>query len=154
MLPVRRLPTMFRCVMLVCAIGLLLMVPASYVSYTSIGLDQERPDGDAWVYTYYRVRWPGDGSFFIGRERQRVAPPSPPRPPDVLDPAAAFSRRASPHPAKRGAFCLLRAPWDDGATDAIWIGMPSVVPFLLVALPTLAWRIRARRRDVARAENP
>jgi hypothetical protein len=136
--------------LLLVPLGFLLMIPASYRTYTSIGLDSERVDGDAWRYTYVRLRWPGDGSFFVGRERQRIPPLS--RDPQRLDPAARFFQPARPHPAKRGAFCLLGEPWDAGATGALWVGMPSVAPFLLAALPAVAWLRRARdTRAAARA---
>jgi len=141
--------------LLLMPLGFLLMIPASYRTYTSVGLDSERVDGDAWVHAYLRLRWPGDGSFFVGVERQRVPPQ--PRGPQRLDLAARFFQTgaARPHPARRSAFCVLRVPWDDGATGALWVGMPSVVPFLLSALPAALWLRRARpTRADARSENP
>jgi hypothetical protein len=36
--------------------------------YTSLGLDLEQPDGPTRVRcTFYRLRWPGDGSVCVGR---------------------------------------------------------------------------------------
>ncbi len=35
--------------------------------YTSVGLDVETANGPITECTYYRVRWPGDGSIMFGR---------------------------------------------------------------------------------------
>ena len=43
-----------------------LMVPLSFVSYTSMGLGRDRLEGAEIVHDYFRLRWPGDGSFRIG----------------------------------------------------------------------------------------
>lgn len=38
----------------------------SYHFYTSFGVDTDRVEGDTVRSAYYRVRWPGDGSFRVG----------------------------------------------------------------------------------------
>lgn len=45
----------------------LVLVPPSYSRYTSLGFDIERQQGDQVLDHFYRVRWPGDGSFRVGR---------------------------------------------------------------------------------------
>jgi hypothetical protein len=51
---------------------LLLTWPLAW-RYTSVGIDLETPHGDTVDCTFYRVRWPGDGSIMIGRiDRSRA----------------------------------------------------------------------------------
>ncbi len=47
---------------------LLLTYPLAFKYYTSIGIDLETPDGPVVQCSFWRVRWPGDGSVMFGRE--------------------------------------------------------------------------------------
>lgn len=51
---------------LVSLVILLLTWPLAW-RYTSLGLDVETRNGQMTDCTYYRVRWPGDGSIMFGR---------------------------------------------------------------------------------------
>ncbi|MGF1578046.1 MAG: hypothetical protein ACFCD0_01650 [Gemmataceae bacterium] len=44
----------------------LVMVPCSFVGYTSFGFDREYEKDNQVVEDFYRIRWPGDGSFRVG----------------------------------------------------------------------------------------
>lgn len=52
-------------------VGLVTMVPASYVSYTSLGFDFRQDDGPDWINRMQRIQWPGDGSVRIRSEQVR-----------------------------------------------------------------------------------
>lgn len=45
---------------------LLLTWPLAW-KYTSFGIDLETPNGPITECTFYRIRWPGDGSIMFGR---------------------------------------------------------------------------------------
>jgi len=47
-------------------IGFIAMFVAGLFTYTSVGIDHDQVEGDRVLAGYWRVRWPGDGSFWIG----------------------------------------------------------------------------------------
>lgn len=50
------------------ALAFLVMWPFSYGFYTSFGLDTDRVHEGSGLRTHHRLRWPGDGSFWLGAE--------------------------------------------------------------------------------------
>jgi D-aspartate ligase len=62
-----RLSTWLAAASLAAGLVCLALVPPSYSRYTSFGFDIERQQGGRILEQFYRVRWPGDGSFRVGR---------------------------------------------------------------------------------------
>jgi hypothetical protein len=138
---------------LVC-LAFLVMWPFSYRFYTSFGIDTDQVDGGSVVRTFYRLRWPGDGSFWMGAEAFR--PPAS-EPLDAFDLGGAFFRAPrKPEPRSswnRRGFWFIREQRKDTTLQAqsgthvwsFWMGVPSWLPPLLTGLlPVLPW-IRKRR---------
>ena len=46
--------------------GFLLLTPPSYYRYSAVGIDTDRLDGTTITHSYYRLRWPGDGTVRCG----------------------------------------------------------------------------------------
>jgi hypothetical protein len=138
---------------LLVALGFLVMWPLSYRYYTSFGVDMERVEGEHIVQTHYRIRWPGDGSFLMGRDAFRRPGPGPV---DRFDLGGAFFLDPRRPPQRsfwnRWGFRFIR-PEDarPGVTSAepLWIGVPGWVPALLAGLLPLRWMIRRRRLETA-----
>lgn len=143
----------------------LVLWPLSYQYYTTLGLDMDRADGpEAVYYCYYRIRWPGDGSFRIGggahhyaRGAKRIEPFDlggrffqPPRR-DI--PRSWWNRIGfwwfDTHSEDywSGRDNALAKPWQ------FWIGIPSVLPgVFLGGFAWYCWRlIRRQRTGSARA---
>jgi hypothetical protein len=129
----------------------LVLCPLSYHFYTTLGIDTDRREGSVAVYyRYYRIRWPGDGSFRIGGGASHYRFGS--KALEPLDFGGRFfqkPRRDSPHSFwNRIGFwriqnigddqwtlqdTALKKPWDS------WIGVPAFLPALLFA--ALVWII-------------
>jgi hypothetical protein len=138
------------------AAALLALWPLSH-RYTSLGLDLEKPDGAARVRcTFYRLRWPGDGSICVGRLVEHRAADAKPlervdlggrffKPAKETRPQTAWNRRGfwfitQPHSPAADAAAM--AP---GASEVFLVGVPH---WLLVAvcLPIATIATRKRRR--------
>ena len=116
---------------------------AGYFRYTSIGLDFERRVEDGSVsYYFVRIRWPGDGSVWIGGERTRLTELK--REPQAVDLGATLFARARPSTPRtvwnRMGFWLVREP------GRAWVGVPGVL-VLATVLGGSWWcwrRVRSR----------
>ena len=53
-----------------------LMWLQSYSFYNSVGLDLSYPSESGFITTHYRIRWPGNGSFWMGRIAREYIPNS------------------------------------------------------------------------------
>lgn len=89
--------------------------------YTAVGVDIERERAGIVLATHYRVRWPGDGSLWVGAERLvRPAGHSPVQP---LDLAAAWFLRPRPREPQsiwnRLGFWWVQRPAER------WLGLPG-----------------------------
>ena len=139
--------------------------------YTSLGLDLEsQPSPTTIRCTFYRHRWPRDGSVCRARlVTHRPADPAKPLAP--LDLGGDFFRPAKPtHPAtswNRRGFWLLNRPdtpeasapaMAPGASEVFLVGLPHWVATLLtLSLPTIATIRRRQSRInplVTRASRP
>ncbi|MEP0834542.1 hypothetical protein NDI48_25600 [Microcoleus sp. AS-A8] len=119
----------------------------SYRFYTSLGVDTDRADGSDVITGYYRIRWPGNGSFWIGGGAYRH--PDEGKPLQAFDLGGVFFQpppRSQPHSFwNRVGFWLKRESelnqWQ------FWIGVPSWLPVLLTtALPMRWWTLHQRRK--------
>ena len=144
----------------VLALGFAVMWVAGRFTYTSVGMDHDVVNGDRVAAGYYRLRWPGDGSLWIGggsHDRPLSAGP-----PERFDPAAAWFGRPN-RPEPRSAWNRLGFWWvgsaaDDpflpaGASGTVrsgWVAVPGWLPVVLFGTWPV-WRLvrRCRRRPGA-----
>jgi len=123
--------------------------------YTSVGLDHNVSTGTDGLLAYYRLRWPGDGSVWIGRSSHHVPRSQlsryPFEPGGRLLAAPVVPRPSSPW--NRAGFWLVTEVendplgvlnWPD-PVQSQWIGVPGWLPALL--LLGLAWRARRRASE-------
>jgi hypothetical protein len=133
---------------LLVALGFLVMWPLGHRYYTSVGFDVERAEGEVIVQTHYRIRWPGDGSFLMGRDAFRRPGPGPV---DRFDLGGAFFKapRIPPQrsPWNRWGFWFIRledAVPSVTSAEPLWLGVPGWLPALLAGLLPLRWVVRRR----------
>lgn len=124
--------------------------------YSSLGLDHNASNAGGGLVTYYRIRWPGDGSLWFGLCSHRVPRSQLSRYP--LEPGGRlFAAPMSPAPSSRWnrlGFWLATdveadplgvLNWPDPVRSR-WLALPGWLPTLVLA--GLWWRAR-RRRAVA-----
>ena len=149
----RRMRRLARQVMKVGAVvGVTLFVVltlAGFRWYSAAGLDFERRADDGRIsYTYVRVRWPGDGSVWLGGESTRVT--SLKREPEVVDLGGRFFRRARPAVPQtvwnRLGFWVVREP------GRAWVGVPGVLVVAGMGAGG-AWMWRRLRSKAGSAES-
>jgi hypothetical protein len=136
--------------------------------YTSLGLDLEQPDGRARIRcTFYRLRWPGDGSVCVARLVEHRAADAKPlerfdlggrffKPAKETRPATAWNRRGFwwiTDPQTPAAAAAGMAP---GASEVVLAGIPHWL--LVVSLTALAFAVSRKRprtpRDAAALQSP
>lgn len=135
-------------------LAFLVMWPFSYRFYTSFGIDMDGVEEGAVVRTHHRLRWPGDGSFWLGAEAFWL---SASEPVDAFDLGGAFFRAPRVPPPRsawnRAGFWFIREEHPRPSVPArssvnagaLWLGVPSWLPPLLLGLwPVLMWRRRRR----------
>ena len=141
---------------------LLLVWPLTY-RYTSVGLDLESPHGQQVDQTFYRVRWPGNGSVLVGRiDEHRDATT---RRVQRFDRGADIQRPAKPLPAhstwNQLGFWWFHAdaaagdPPTEAAphADRVWLaGVPHWLLVLLAAAAAVRSLLRRRRTRPSRRE--
>ncbi len=132
-----------------------------FFRYTTLGIDSDVDDAPFVYYRYWRIRWPGDGSFRVGGGafRYQRAPNKPLEPFD-LGGRFFLPPRNEPAPSVWNllGFRYINRTWDDERTrtDAsapkpweAWISVPCLLPAALFALPPLALpRPRKRRAKI------
>ncbi|MCY1074324.1 hypothetical protein [Archangium lansingense] len=152
--PARLLAEALRGLSWLACLAFLVMWPFSYGFYTSFGIDMDRVQEGSRVRSHHRLRWPGDGSFWMGGEAFWL-PDS--EPVDPFDLGGAFFQ-APRRPKQRSAwnkvgFWLFRGEHPkptvpvQAATYArsFWVGVPSWLPPLLLGFwPVRRW-VRRRR---------
>jgi hypothetical protein len=130
------------------------MWPFSYRFYTSFGIDMDQGEPGSIRRTHHRLRWPGDGSFWLGAESFWFPATTPF---DAFDLGGAFFRAPRrPQPRSlwnRLGFWFIREerqvtplpPQAATYAGAFWVGVPSVLPPLLLGFwPIRGW-LRKRR---------
>lgn len=140
------------------SLSFLVMWSFSYGFYTSLGVDMERADGSQVISAYYRIRWPGNGSFWIGGGAFRH--PDEGKPLEPFDLGGSFflaPRRPLPQSFwNHLGFWLIRIGLDNstnGKTESVatqwqfWIGVPSYLPVLLTGAFPLQWWILHKRHQ-------
>ncbi len=118
---------------------------ASYWTYTSLGIDRETLEPDGTVLNRYdRVRWPGDGSLWIGSGSWQEAL-DPARKLDSFDLGGTFFKPPR-RPQTRSLWNRLGF-WREPSSDAVtvdraenWLGVPGWLPALVFGLLAVRWR--------------
>lgn len=144
------------------AAALVSLWPLSH-RYTSLGLDLEQPENATRVRcTFYRLRWPGDGSVCVGRLVEHRAADA--KPLERVDLGGRFfkpAKEARPRTAwNRWGFWWITDPkapaavapaMAPSASEAFLVGVPHwLVSVLSVAIALLA---TIRRRKTHRASS-
>lgn len=146
--------------------ALLAFWPLSH-RYTSLGLDLEQPDGpDRVRCTFYRLRWPGDGSVCVGRLVEHRAADAKPlerfdlggrffKPAKETGPQTAWNRVGFwriTDPTTPQAAAPAMAP---GASEVFLVGVPHwLLVAISVPLAIAATRKRIRRSRAALQSPP
>ena len=125
--------------------GFLLLVPPGYFRYSTIGFDSERKRADEVLHFYFRLRWPGDGTFRIGTGEIAY---SLDEDVDTLDLAGRLFENSQATSHRRAAFGF--GYWvgpegretSDGAHRwARWVSLPAWLPAIsLLTLGLLLYR--------------
>jgi hypothetical protein len=124
---------------------------SSYSFYTSLGVDTERVEGAMVRSAYYRVRWPGDGSFRVGGSA--LDRPHSAQPVEPFDLGGTFFQPAR-RPVPRSFWNRVGFWWVDEPERrdgeplrwTWWIGIPSwLLPVAAGALTVLVNRARGNR---------
>lgn len=120
-----------------------------YFYYTSVGIDTERENYGEKVSTYYRVRWPGNGSIWVGGGRA-YGEMDWDKPLQRIDPAGTFFQTAHRPESKN----LLNKVgfWRVRTDTQSWIGFPAWLPFIFFASWAF-WEVR-HFRNRARVTSP
>lgn len=118
----------------------------SYFYYTSIGIDSEYVDhqqdeSSNLGNNYYRVRWPGNGSLWIGggRDYSRLEIG---KTPQRFDLAGTFFQ--SPRRLESKSVFNMLGFWWINENRQTWIGVPAGLPAILLGL----WIFRCIRSRV------
>lgn len=155
--PLRRLAFAASCAL---ALGFALTWAAGMFAYTCAGIDREEVEGDRVLVTYYRLRWPGDGSVWAGFAAHHR--PLADGPPDRFDLGGSFfekpKRPASRSFCERLGFRRVGRPAEDpfrparypGAVRSGWLAVPGWLPALLFS----AWPARRLARRRRRGQGP
>jgi hypothetical protein len=121
----------------------------SYSYYTSLGIDLEQARGPRILCTFYRLRWPGDGSLRVGTVV--MTRPGAVRLVDPFDLGGAFfqpARRETPRSLwNRLGFWWIaetREQAGEPPTQEFWVGLPSWLPSVVGGAATL-WMARESR---------
>ncbi|MES2459265.1 MAG: hypothetical protein V4671_01690 [Armatimonadota bacterium] len=144
-----------------CIVSLLFLIAGGlgYRYYTTLGIDTDVRDSPTTVYyRYYRIRWPGDGTFRIGGGASHY--PYGSKSVEPFDFGGRFlqpPRREQPRSLwNRLGFWFIQNRYDDEWTSGnpglrkpaeFWIGVPGLLPAVVFA--SFAWLcVRRLKRDV------
>jgi len=119
----------------------------SHHFYTSVGIDADQVKGNQVLSSYYRVRWPGNGSFWLGGEADYR--PLSAGPVEKFDLGGVFFDRPPQRPKPRSFWNQAGFWWFKNSfrtqknhqpTWIFWIGVPSWLPVMLTGLwPLRRW---------------
>ncbi len=150
--PIRVLSGILRGLAWLLGLAFLVMWPFSYRFYTSFGVDMDRREPGAIRRTHHRIRWPGDGSFWMGAEAFWLPATTSS---DAFDLGGAFFRAPRRPPPRSSwnqwGFWFIREerqvtplpPLSTTYSGSFWVGVPSVLPPLLLGFFWLVRRWRS-----------
>ncbi len=138
-----------RLVSLLPSVLVLLLWITGCTYYTSVGLDYDQLDGMHVQSSYYRIRWPGDGSLWLGGGHFHYAPAQ-----HALEPLdlAAVVLQPPRRPIPITVWNKLGLWWSQtsdvaNGTAEYWIGFPGWLPVLVTGTPILAGYVLHRKSD-------
>lgn len=104
----------------------------SYTHYTSIGIDVDTQKNEQITHHYYRVRWPGNGSVWLGGGiSQRASNPN--KPYEPFDLAATFLA-ANPEKPQPKSWLNRMGFWYQKTSQQWWVGTPAFMPIVLLGV--------------------
>ncbi len=123
---------------------------SSYSYYNSWGLDADTWGEHGIVSAHYRIRWPGEGSFWVGwASREYPARDRTPAWPDLggvfFGPPEIPGTRS---PWNRYGFWWIDYTWEHLRSPVLfrrrefWLGVPAWLPALGIALLAIVWHGR------------
>ncbi|MFB8789856.1 MAG: hypothetical protein U7123_13625 [Potamolinea sp.] len=112
-----------------------------------LGIDTDRAEGSNVISKYYRIRWPGNGSFLIGGGGFRNFNPG--KPLEPFDLGGVFFK--APQKVQPKSYWNSMGFWLIRESELnqwqFWIGVPSWFPILLTgALPVRWWILHQQRK--------
>ena len=130
-------------------LGSSVMWATSYTHYTSVGIDHDQrvnADNEQQQthiqHSYYRVRWPGNGSIWLGGGKS-LRPHDSPKPFEPFDLAATFMHPQPVLPPIDSSYNKAGF-WFKSLTKPsrqIWLGVPSWLPVVVLGLLSfILWR--------------
>lgn len=123
-------------------LGFLVMSVTSYTHYSTIGIDNEKVQGEQVIYRYYRLWWPSNGALLIGYG-ETVKAFNPNQQYDLFDPAGTIFQNPHKLPEIKSSWNRLRFWWINNAEPKqLWIGMPAFLPVLLLGV--LWWWLKRK----------
>ncbi len=159
--PVRNAPRkvwllkLWYALLFIAALGFTSVACLSYRFYISCGIDLEKAQEKYTLFTYYRFRWPDNGSLWIGAVTHYQAATDGPVEPFDLGGTWAYHTYQPPPRSfwNRIGFWWITQPMRDLETENrfpgplwnFWIGMPSWLPGLMLGIGPVHWWIRQRR---------
>jgi len=124
------------------ALGFLLFGLTSYHYYSTIGIDNERIQGDQVDYRYYRFWWPGNGALLVGFG-ETIKPYNPKVQYDLFDPAGTLLRSPYKPLEVQSLWNRLGFWWINNSNPRqFWVGVPALLPAFLLC--SAWWRLRKR----------
>lgn len=122
-------------VLLLMLLGFSFFGLSSYSHYTSVGVDRDQYNNDHIRHSYYRVRWPGNGSFWLGGGTSN-RPLNSSKPFEGFDLAATFLDSNPVLPVAESNYNKVGF-WLRSMTHPskqFWLGIPSWLPVLFLGL--------------------
>jgi len=135
-------------------IGTAALWATSYTHYTSLGIDHDQyinnvtsdDNNKNILHSYYRVRWPGNGSIWFGGG-QSERPLNSPKPFETFDLAATFLYHNPELPPVESTYNKVGF-WlktMEKPSKQFWLGIPAWLPvFISGLLSIVLWRKRDR----------
>jgi len=111
-----------------------IMFLSSYTHYTSIGIDVDTRQKENITHNYYRIRWPANGSVWLGGGKtQRASEPNKPYEPFDLA-ATLFYPNPEENPVMKSALNRWGFWYKSSAipNKQLWVGIPSWLPVLML----------------------
>ena len=120
------------------------MWATSYTHYTSVGIDHDQREEQQIKHSYYRLRWTGGGSIWLGGGKS-YRPLNSPKPFETLDLAATFLY-PEPELPKVESIYNKAGFWYKSMTQPsrqFWLGVPAWLPVIILSfLSFVLWRKR------------
>ncbi len=124
--------------------GVTVMWATSYTHYTSVGIDHDQREEQQIKHSYYRLRWPGNGSISLGGGKS-YRPLNSSKPFETLDLAATFLYPEPELPEVESIYNKAGFWYKSMIQPSrqFWLGVPAWLPVIILGfLSFVLWRRR------------